>query len=343
MGKVGIFREYIASMGGIETWLDNIADQFGKTHDLTIYYGSIDKQQKLMLSKRVKLVEYTGQDIRLDRAIFCYDFLGFKTVKAKKKIYMVHADYDHGYDLQWKPPGTVDEIYAVSKQAAKSASKLFGRDVEVMYNLLPVVEERPLKLISATRLSTEKGLSRMQELAKALDESGVNYQWDIYTSSYEIPPFGKNVVMKKPTLNIQPKIKAADLLVQLSDTESFGYSIVEAKMMGTGLVVTKLPVLPELFIDEDNAILVDFEGNNYGMTVEFMVKQSQYSPPRSDYYRLLGKPSRFKYEPIVIQNLYHYEMYVEQIDTWLEPKEYAVVTNKEIAKDILTDKNFKEL
>ena len=327
MAKIAIFRSDITPIGGIETWLYNIALQYHKTHDITIYYGNIDKKQFIRLSRLVKVEEYTGQKIRADRAIFCYDFMGFETVKAKKKIYMVHADYLYGYNMNWKPPGQIDEVYAVSKQAAKSASDLFGREVEVMYNLLPPGEEhRPMKLISATRLTTEKGLHRMQALAKALDKANVDYEWEIYTSSYEIPPFGKGVIFKKPTLNIEPKIKNADFLIQLSDTESFGYSMVEAKMMGTGLVATKLPVLPELFINEHNAVLVDLEDNEYSKTVEKMVSQYQYVPPRSDYNRLLGKPGKVDYNPQIVKNITLFDIMLPD-GRWVEPDQVAVIEN----------------
>lgn len=325
MAKIAIFREDIAPIGGIETWLYNIAEQYHKTHDITIYYGNIDKKQLIKLSRLVKVIEYVGQEIHVDRAIFCYDFLGFNTVKAKKRIYMVHADYGYMHDLSWKPPGDIDEIYAVSKQAAKSAERLFGRSVDVMYNLLPPGEERrPMKLVSATRLSIEKGLERMKELASALDESNVDYTWDVYTSSYKTPSFGKGVVFHKPTLNIKPKIKEADFLIQLSDTESFGYSLVEAKMIGTGLVCTNLPVLPELGINDDNAILVELDDNDYKRTVERMYHQYQYIPPRSDYLRLLGKPGRINYNPTIVKNITPYDIMLPD-GRWIETGDIAAV------------------
>ena len=85
--KIGIFREGIYPSGGIETWLFNIAKRWGKTHDITIYFENADDKQLRRLQRLIRCVEYVGQDIEVDTAIWCYDFLGFHTTKAKRKIH----------------------------------------------------------------------------------------------------------------------------------------------------------------------------------------------------------------------------------------------------------------
>ena len=54
--------------------------------------------------------------------------------------------------------------------------------------------------------------------------------------------------MMKPELDIRDYIADADYLIQLSDTESYAYSIVEAACLGTPIIATKMPVLDEMNI-----------------------------------------------------------------------------------------------
>lgn len=324
--RIGIFRSDIQGAGGIETWLYNVAVKYGKTHDITVYYGSADSAQLDRLLHLVKCVEYTGQDIELDTAIWCYDFLGYETVKAGRTVHVVHADYRYGYnlDLGQKYVPEIDEIYAVSKRAAESAEKMFNEKVEVIYNLvLPEVEKRPIKLISATRLSTEKGLDRMKMLANQLDGMGVDYEWDIYTPTRNIENISSKVTLKEPIMDMHPLIKEADFLVQLSDTESFGYSIVEAMVLGTKLVVTDLPVLKELGVNDNNAIIVPLVEANYRMVVDKIVARGPYVPPYSDTDKLLGPPSDVEYHPHWVKNISDGDILVG--DIWVEPEQVIIV------------------
>jgi len=69
------------------------------------------------------------------------------------------------------------------------------------------------------------------------------------------------VISIKPTLEVRPWIAAASYLVQLSDEESFGYSLVEALCLGVPVVTTDIEVLPELgVIDGVNGYIIPFDG-----------------------------------------------------------------------------------
>lgn len=333
MAKIGLFRDRIWESGGIETWLYNIAKRWGNTHDITIYYDKSDVKQLRRLQRLVKCVEYEGQDIELDIAIWCYDFLAFNTTKAKRKIHVVHADYQHVYNfnkgLDFVPK--VDELYAVSERAARSAEKLFQKPVEVLYNPLAFdIEKRPIKIVSATRLSYEKGFNRMVKLDQALQKSGIDYTWEIYTHKSEekriSENFSKNVVYKQAIMSIIDKMKQADFVVQLSNTESFGYTIVEAMAVGTPLVVTDIPVLPELNVNKHNAIIVPLRKHfvNYDKIVEKMIARSPYIPPEADYERILGEPTKVDYKPTFVKNITSFDIMLPD-GRWLEPKHVTVI------------------
>lgn len=335
MAKIGIFRDGIFPSGGIETWLYNIAKRWGKTHDITIYYDNADSKQLRRLQRLVRCEEYVGQDIEVDTAIWCYDFLGFNTTKAKRKVHVVHADYGHRYNFNKGDEliHKVNEVYAVSRKAAASAERLFGCKVNVLYNPLSwETPERQIRIISATRLTHEKGLERMVKLHQALDKAGFNYQWDIYTPSFNeeniTSRFSKNVVFKKPVMSILETMKKADFVVQLSDTESFGYTIVEAMTLGIPLVVTDIAVLPELGINKHNAIIVPLRKCcvNYNNIVKHIIAKSPYRPPVSDYDKLLGKKTKVNYNPTIVKNIASFDIMLPD-GRWLEPKHVTVVDN----------------
>lgn len=335
MAKIGIFRSGFWAAGGVETWIYNIARRWGKTHDITIIYDNADPKQIDRLRELVKCVEYVGQDFEFDTAIWCYDFLGFNNTKAKRKIHVVHADYSHTYNFDKgasKLP-FVDEVYAVSAIAAKSAAKLFNVKVDVLYNPMEfAVEKKPLRIVSPTRLTHEKGLERMIKLDKALQKSGIDYIWDIYTPSYDedkiTARFSSNVTFLKPIMSMMNKMKQYDFVVQMSDTESFGYTIVEAMALKLQLVVTAIPVLPELNVNKHNAIVVPLRKHfvNYDKIVEKMIAKSPYLPPESDYKRLLGKPSRSNYNPTIVKNIAPFDIMLPD-GRWLEPKKKTVIDN----------------
>lgn len=335
MAKIGIFRSGFWVAGGMETWIYNIAKRWGSTHDITVIYDNAEAKQIDRLRELVKCVEYVGQDFEFDTAIWCYDFLGLETTKAKRKIHMVHADYSHNYNFDKgasKLP-FVDEVYAVSARAAKSAAKLFNVHTEVLYNPMEVaVEKKQLRIISATRLTHEKGLERMVKLDKALQKAGVDYIWDIYTPSYKekeiISRFSDSVAFLKPVMSMMNKMKKYDFLVQLSDSESFGYSIVEAMMLKLQLVVTAMPVIPELNVNKYNAIIVPLRRCcvNYNKIVEQIIAKSPYVPPTSDYEKLIGKPTRSGYKPVIVKNIAHFDIMLPNGE-WLEPKQKAILDN----------------
>jgi hypothetical protein len=162
----------------------------------------------------------------------------------------------------WTIKDQADKVIYVSRVAADS----FGDDQgKVIHNLTdPQDVKKLLILVSASRLSYEKGGQRMLDLARLLEAKKIPYVWYCFTDD-RLPDAPPGMVFKTPTLDIKPYIKAADFLVQLSDQESFCYSVVEAWEMGTRTITTPLPVLSEL----------GFEEGKHGYTIPFNVKECE--------------------------------------------------------------------
>ena len=244
---------YVAAehtIGGIETFTYNFCKVMSKYYDITVLYdATFDQAQMCRLLEIVPVIKNTNRIIVCDTAIntrIVKDLPG--NIKYKKSIQMSHTCK---MDLwgQTTVPQDKDVKVFVSDVAAKSFGEVKG-DYEVIHNLtLPVKCQKALILVSATRSTPEKGMQRMLELAKALIRSQIQFVWLYFAKDYikDAPP---NMIRMEPTLNILPYIKMADYLVQMSDSEAFGYSIVEALEQGTAIVTSPLDVLPELEIEE---------------------------------------------------------------------------------------------
>lgn len=133
----------------------------------------------------------------------------------------------------------------------------------------------------------------MIKLGEALNAAEIPYLWYLFTK--EVVETRKilkndNVVFMSPRYNIEKFVSTMDYLVQLSDTESYCYSIVEALSVGTPIISTDLPVLKELGIDEKHGFILDFDLKNLDVNKIYDQKgkfEFNYKPPADKYWKLL--------------------------------------------------------
>lgn len=297
MKSVFYFKK-INSVGGCESWFWYLSKLY---KNIIIYYRDGNIEQIKRLAKNVEVRRYKENEIiECDNFFCCYnpDIIDF--VKAKEYIAVIHCDYKNVWFSPIINPKFTKYI-AVSKLAGESFKELTGLDYELIYNPIaidpPKVEkynDGKLHLISATRLSREKGLRRMQKLARLLEKNKINYEWIVYTNKKR-EPIGEYVIYKDPKLDIIEDIARADFLVQLSDCEAFCYSIVEALSVGTKIIATDLPILQELNVKHGlNAIICDFNMSNIDLHMlnEKRLKTA-YKPPKSDWDKYLDNNSNY--------------------------------------------------
>ena len=277
----------INSIGGCESFFYYLS----KKYDFEIYYREGDPDQIKRLSQNVAVHKYT-KPIKCDQFFCCYG-LDIEVDSPVKK-HIIHCDYKK---VSFKPIVYKDfEYIGVSQLVCDSFKELTGLEAEVIYN--PIYIDKPkvekyndgkLHLISATRLSKEKGLKRMQRLAEMLDKAGIDYEWKIYTNKLR-ERVGQKAVYLPQKLDILEEIAKADYLVQLSDCEAYCYSIVESLMVGTPVICTDLPVLKELGIEHNkNAIICDFDMTN--VDIDLIKSKSlkvDYNPPFSNWSKYLS-------------------------------------------------------
>ena len=252
----------VCKIGGVETFFYEMARKYGD-RDLTLPYKTGDPEQLHRLSQYIRVKRWDGKPISCRQAIFGYSFepRDLDLIQAEEYIQVIHADF---LVLKNVIRPKVDKRFryiAVSENNAVTYEQVCGIRPEVCYN--PITLDKPRKvlhLISATRLGFEKGLGRMQQLAKALDDAGVRYVWTIYTDTAGRPIDSPNVIYAGTRLDIRDYIADADYLVQLSDTEGYPYSLLEALSLGTPVIVTDLPSNPDSqVVDGVNAIVLPFD------------------------------------------------------------------------------------
>ena len=287
-------------VGGVETFCYEMAVKYGKDYDITVLYQNGDPQQMMKIAKVCRTIRVTKADkIICDVFIFGWGWDILDNVEAKKYIQTFHADYINRH-LNPSPSPKITDRFGVSENTTKGIKEHFGwaADIRTMYN--PYTVKKPkkvLNLISATRLTPEKGFERMKTLCKALDDAGVPFLWTVFTDQPKVSPHPKMVIMEADVEGILDYIANADYLVQLSDTEGYSYSIVEALSVGTPVIATDFLVAREQGIEDGKTgwiLPLDMSEIPIKKIVKGIPKFT-WSPPESHYEKVLAK-GKSKYE-----------------------------------------------
>ena len=285
-----IFYFYlINSIGGIETFFYQLAKKY-QDWDIVIYYQKGDAEQIKRLSQYVRVKQYKGERIQCERAFFNFNLDIIDNVDAKEYIQIAHGDYK-SMGVRPNTSPKITKYLGVSQLVCDTYSELTGYDVELAYN--PIKIEKPkkmLRLISATRLTKEKGKKRIIQLMKALEKENIPYSWTIFTDDVSAIR-SDNIVYRKPRLDIINYIADADYLVQLSDNEGYCYSVVEALTVGTPVIVTDCPVFKEIgIINGKNAFVLPFDMSDLPIKQIYKgLPKFEYKPKDDNWDKLLAK------------------------------------------------------
>lgn len=283
------YHKNILEIGGIETFLFEMAKIY-QDLDITILYEEAHPEQIKRLKKYVRTKKYNGEKIKCDKIFLSIQSEIIDNIEANEYIQIIHADYkDIGAKYKINPK--INKYIAVSKKAAKSFEELTGIKPEVVYNPLQIEKpKKVLNLISATRLTEEKGKKRMIELAKLFDKVEIPYLWTVFTNDTKAID-NPNIIYMKPRLDIRDFIANADYTVQLSDTEGYCYTINESLNLGTPVIVTKIPSFIEMGVkDGVNGFILDFDLSNTNVEeIYTKILKFEYEPKISKWNNYLAK------------------------------------------------------
>lgn len=254
------YFDHLNKIGGVETFFYEIAKKYCD-NDITVFYSYGDLKQIQRLKKYIRVIKYTGQNIKCKKAFFNYSLKPIDNIEAERYYEIIHANYK---DLGIHPNvhDKINEYIGVSQSVCNVFTELTGLPCTLCYN--PITIEKPkrvLYLISATRLTREKGKDRILKLAKALDNAGIPYIWTIFTNDTRAIQHPR-IIFMEPQLNIRDYIAKADYTVQLSDTEAYCYTMIESLLLNVPVIVTPWACLKELNITNNYGFILPFDMTN---------------------------------------------------------------------------------
>jgi glycosyltransferase involved in cell wall biosynthesis len=291
-------------IGGIETYCYELAKKY-KDKDITFVYSNttsdVNQLNRIRKYARVIYQPFNSKEPIKCKRLFVMYRSKIDLFEPNEVIQIIHADYE-AQGLKPNLDERIIEHYGVSKAVADSYKRISGVDVGVCYNPLTIDKpKRILKLISATRLTKEKGKDRMIKLANELDKANIPYEWRIFTND-SLPIPNKNVIYMTPRLDIRDYIADADYLVQLSDTEAFSYSVLESLCLGTPVITTNIPSFEEMGVKTGiNGYVLDFSMKDIPIDdIYNKIPTFTFKPPKDKYNELLiDEPSTYDPKELV--------------------------------------------
>lgn len=213
-----------------------------------------------------------------------------KYIEAPMKIAWIHSIYSRYRSvLKNKAPIEVyenyDKIVCVSNTAAEDfiqSEPRWKSKVHVVYNAIDreKVKEMSLEkvtlgpdlnIVSIGRIVSLKRFSHIPRIASSLIEGGSKFDWWIIGGSADEEEFNnlkenirkygveKCVHLTGALANPYPYIKNSDLLVCLSTSETFNYTIAEAKVLGIPVVTTDFDSAYEFVEDGKTGLISPIE------------------------------------------------------------------------------------
>lgn len=273
-----------------------------KDLDIAVVSRSCDSLQAERIKKYCRLYIHNGQKIECKVAIINYDTTIIKYINEDAKIYeTIHGDYSNAIYNGKKPPknSRITGYIAITEFLQEKMKEILNESNVIMsYNPLTIDKrDKPLILVSATRMHKNKGPARVKVLAEALDKAGIDYIWYIITNDIDVVKM-PNIIYIKPRLDSYKWIETADYCVLVSDSEALSYFIDEALYRNKPVIVTPLPYLKEIGVENGkNAYILNFDCSN----IEDIVKNIKNIPkfnfkPLEDKYGEIFAKSKSKYE-----------------------------------------------
>lgn len=206
-------------------------------------------------------------------------------ISAQQKIAWVHCMYNRfksmGNETDIDAYNRYDKIVCVSHTAAKdmiNCEPQWREKIHVVYNAVDTTRvnekaaegiefEKEINLVSIGRIDPVKRFSFIPGIASQLKKMGLDFNWwviggvavqDEYDKLLrEIKQLNVDdyVHLLGPLSNPYPYIKSSDLLVCLSSSETFNYTIAEAKAIGVPVVTSDFPCALE-FVEHERTGLI---------------------------------------------------------------------------------------
>jgi len=352
----------VNAIGGVEKYLYELVKKY-KDNDIAVVCKTIAKEQKKRLKKYCRVYIHKDEKIECKVLITNWDTSIIDYVNEDAKVYtVVHSDYSHKTQLNALPIDNPRITYiCITEDSKNKFEQLSGIDRTILCrNPLTIEnEEKPLILMSATRLTKEKGGHRMLALANELDRQGINYIWYVFTTNeYDNNPVwsNSNIIHMNNRLDLGYFYKTADWYVQFSEVEGDSYSLKEALYRGTPIAVCELPYFKEIGIENGkNAIYLNMDCSNVEEVAKALTKTLKFTfePVKDDYDKIIAKgKSDYKEENMKVIAKKEFEgirdaernVYPKEGDIWeVEQERAEFLQSKGVVEIVKEEPELKEV
>ena len=266
-----IYHTHAHQIGGVETFLYNWCLNLKNYYDITVLYSTGDSQQIRRLRKLVKLEIYDKTkkyecDIFIRNSVWG-DIPNNVVSKDNRYLEMRHANYMYLLEKgvlysQYHKFDKTNEVIGCGEFVSKMSNEVLHDNPVTIPNILSpkVKTNKILRLISCTRIDSDKGWNRMIKLMDMLRQAGIKFQWDIFTNSKERCEY-EEVHFYKQRFDIWDYLANSDYTVLLSDTEGLPYTVQESLQYQVPCIVTDIPGCTELVKDSINGYVVPLDMN----------------------------------------------------------------------------------
>jgi glycosyltransferase involved in cell wall biosynthesis len=342
--QVVIFRSFLSIIGGIETAVYNACCLLKDQYDVIFLYDTCDGKQLKRIQKEVKCIKNTGQKIECD-VLLLYGFNPssvFHIVKAKRVIQQICCDVKE-VNYRYTPNEFTNEFCADSQASANQFMKSNPQyKCGVLHNLFNIQEpKRCLRIMTASRLSWEKGYDKMKAMAKRMNEKGIPFIWTVFTNDLpneEIDGF----IFMKPRLNVIDYMKGNDYGFQGSKSESWGNTVTEFLECGVPVIASEWASVREQIEDGKNGYILKQDLSNLDEVIDKMystdLRGFKYEPKYSieEWKKIIGDLGEPKHD-YKIEPTNGYEVMV------IKPCYYTIENVQAKAGDILIIQNEQRL
>lgn len=269
MKTLGIYQSHISPYGGVETFLYNICWWLRNYFDVTVIYCNADGTRLNKMRKLVKVKKYDEQDK------FEFDIVIRNSVwgvipdkiysKENRYIEMRHANYKFLLDKgllysQYQEWNKTNEIVGCGEFVSEMSKEVLHDNPTTIKNILLPKRQtnKVLRLISCTRLDSQKGWGRMQQLMRMMRDAGIKFTWDIFTNSKQKCEY-EEVHFWNARYDIWDYLANADYTVLLSDSEGLSYTVQESLQYQVPCIVSDVGGNTELITDGVNGYVVPLD------------------------------------------------------------------------------------
>ena len=255
--QIILYIGYLCVIGGIETFVYHFTELY---ENVALVVNSIHVEQRKRLSEHCTVIDYNPKSIYFCDTLILLRILDKmpENIRSNQTVRMCHGCRTNP---NWHIPQDSDFIVNVS-EASKESFDREAKNALVIHNPITKTDRKSLILVSATRIpAPDKGNNekRMKILAERLNEAEIPFIWFNFSDG-RINDAPRGLINVGAVMDIQPYLANADYLVQLSDSEAWSYSILEALTNETAVLVCPFPSAFEMGIEDGiNGYIIPFD------------------------------------------------------------------------------------